>query len=71
MSFSSSPFHFSGLAFTNITTKDGSVMNCNNGGNGKVEIRFISSLRDKFMSCKRQCKGMLNLIFVITLAYTS
>ena len=71
MKFSSLPFHYSGLVFTNITTKDGKEMNCNNGGNGKVEIRLLASLRDKHMSCKRQSKGSQNIIFVILLTYAS
>ena len=71
MKFSSLPFHYSGLIFTNITTKDGKEMNCNNGGDGKVEIRLLASLRDKHMSCKRQIKGNQNIIFIILLTYAS
>ena len=52
MEFSSLPFHYSGLVFTNITTKDGKVMNCNNGGNGKVEIRLLARLRDKYATLR-------------------
>ena len=69
--FSSLPFHYSGLIFTNISTKDGKTMNCNNGGDGKVEIRLLASLRDKHMSCKRQIKCNQNIILVISLAYVS
>ena len=71
MEFSSLPFHYSGLIFTNITTKDGYEMNCNNGGDGKVEIRLLASLRDKHMSCRRQCKCTQNLIFLVVIVHVS
>ena len=71
MIFSSLPFHYSGLTFTNITTKDGTITNCKNDGNGKVEIRFLASIRDKHMSCKRQSKCVQNIIFFIILSYVS
>ena len=71
MNFSSSSVHYSGLIFANITTKDGTITKCSNGGNGKVEIWFITSIRDKYMSCKRQSKGIMNIIFLVTFANVS
>ena len=69
MTFSSLPYHYSGLVFTNISTKVGSLAQCN--GDGKVEITFLLSIRDKFFSCKRQNTGIKNIIFFIIFTYVS
>ena len=42
-------FHYSGLYFTNITYKDGSSANWNNG---KVTVTLIARVHDEFFTCK-------------------
>ena len=67
--FSEFSFHYSGLVFTNITTQDGKITQCKNGGDGKVEIRFLSSLRDKYLTSKYHFKGIGSLIFFVIVAF--
>ena len=71
MEFSSSPYHYSGLKFTNISTKDGALTNCNNGGNGKVEIKFLLSIRDKYLVSRKQKKCSQNFVLIILFVQVS
>ena len=65
LEFSPSSVHYSGLKFYNISTKNGSITNCNNGGDGKVEIKFLLSIRDKYLTCKKQIKCLQNIVLII------
>ena len=64
--FSSYPFHYSNLVFTNITARSGSETIWDN--NGQARITLLYSIRDNNLSCK-MCRttssGLIGLILFV------
>ena len=63
--FSDLPFHYSDHIFSNITVKDGTSARWND--NGKVVITFITSIRDKYLTCKATVPRSKLFLFVFIL----